>query len=124
MNSKGATQAASSGGGFSSYIATPSWQTGTGVPGTQGRYTPDIAFTAAGHDGYFACLTASGGVHPGDRVVRNGEFYFEYFYGTSAAAPDMAGITALLNQELGGPQGELNQRLYLLAANPAKLGFS
>ena len=27
------TQAASSGGGFSSYIATPLWQTGTGVPG-------------------------------------------------------------------------------------------
>ena len=123
LNSKGATQAASSGGGFSSYIATPSWQTGTGVPGTQGRYTPDIAFTAAGHDGYFACLTASGGVHPGDCVVRNGEFYFEYFYGTSAAAPDMAGITALLNQELGGPQGELNQRLYLLAANPANEVF-
>jgi len=123
LNSSGATQAASSGGGFSSYIATPSWQTGTGVPGTQGRYTPDIAFTASAHDGYFGCLAASSGAHPGDCVVRNGEFYFEYFYGTSAAAPDMAGITAMLDQILGGPQGELNQRLYLLAANPANEVF-
>jgi Predicted protease len=68
LNSNGSTEAASSGGGFSSYIATPSWQVGTGVPGTQGRYTPDVAFTASGHDGYFGCLAASGGAHPGDCV--------------------------------------------------------
>jgi hypothetical protein len=119
LNSQGGTQAAASGGGFSSYIATPTWQTGTGVPGTQGRYTPDIAFTSSAHDGYFGCLAASGGTHPGDCVVRNGNFYFEYFFGTSAAAPDMAGITALLNQKFQSPQGEINQRLYYLAANPA-----
>jgi subtilase family serine protease len=123
LNSSGATQAASSGGGFSSYIPTPSWQTGTGVPGTEGRYTPDIAFSASGHDGYFGCLAASGGTHPSDCVVRNGQFYFEYFFGTSAAAPDMSGITALLNQKLGATQGELNQRLYQLAATPANNVF-
>ncbi len=119
LNSKGGTQAASSGGGYSSYIPTPSWQVGTGVPGTQGRYTPDIAFTAAGHDGYFGCLAAT--PSPSATCVPNSqsEFYFEYFFGTSAASPDMAGITALLNQKLGGAQGELNQRLYQLAANPA-----
>jgi subtilase family serine protease len=119
LNSQGGTQAASSGGGFSSYIPTPSWQVGTGVPGTQGRYTPDIAFTSSAHDGYFGCLAASGGTHPADCVVRNGTFYFEYFFGTSAAAPDMAGITALLNQKFQSPQGEINQRLYYLAASPA-----
>jgi pseudomonalisin len=123
LNSQGDTQAASSGGGVSMYIATPSWQTGTGVPGTEGRYTPDIAFSSSGHDGYFGCLAASGGAHPGNCVVTNGEFYFEYFYGTSAAAPDMAGITALLNQKLGGPQGELNQRLYQLASNATNTIF-
>jgi len=123
LNSDGATQAASSGGGYSSYIPTPSWQTGPGVPGTEGRYTPDIAFSASGHDGYFGCLAASTGPHPGNCVVQDDEFYFEYFFGTSAAAPDMAGITALLNQKLGGPQGELNQRLYQLAANPANAVF-
>jgi subtilase family serine protease len=124
LNSQGGTQAASSGGGYSSFIPTPSWQTGTGVPGTQGRYTPDIAFTSSAHDGYFGCLAASGGPHPGDCVVRNGQFYFEYFFGTSAAAPDMAGITALLNQKYESPQGELNQRLYYLAANPALKVFN
>ncbi len=124
LNSQGGTQAASSGGGFSSYIATPDWQTGTGVPGTQGRYTPDIAFTSSAHDGYFGCLAASGGTHPGDCVVRNGSFYFEYFFGTSAAAPDMAGITALLNQKFQSPQGEINQRLYYLASNPALKVFN
>jgi hypothetical protein len=124
LNAQGATQAASSGGGFSSYIPTPSWQVGTGVPGTQGRYTPDVAFSSSAHDGYFGCLAASGGAHPGDCVVRNGEFYFEYFFGTSAAAPDMAGITALLNQKFQSPQGELNQRLYYLAANPVLKVFN
>jgi pseudomonalisin len=123
LNGNGDTQAAASGGGYSSYIPTPPWQTGTGVPGTQGRYTPDIAFTSAAHDGYFGCLAASGGTHPGNCVVTDGQFYFEYFFGTSAAAPDMAGITALLNQALGAPQGELNQRLYQLAANPANAVF-
>jgi subtilase family serine protease len=120
LNGSGGTQAAAGGGGFSVYIPTPSWQTGTGVPGTQGRYTPDIAFSASGHDGYFGCLAADGG----SCVESDGSFYFEYFFGTSAAAPDMAGITALLNQQLGAPQGELNQRLYQLAAAPTNLVFN
>ena len=102
-----------SGGGVSAYIPTPSWQTGTGVPGTAGRYTPDIAFSASGHDGYFGCVAANGSTCV---VNDQGEFSFEYFSGTSAAAPDMAGITALLNQKEQSAQGELNQRLYQLAA--------
>ncbi|HYA44239.1 MAG TPA: Ig-like domain repeat protein, partial [Acidimicrobiales bacterium] len=117
-------QAAASGGGVSSYIPTPSWQVGTGVPGTQGRYTPDIAFTSSAHDGYFGCLAASGGSHPGDCVVRNGSFYFEYFFGTSCAAPDMAGITALLDQKMNpAGLGSINPRLYQLAADPANAVF-
>ena len=109
-----------SGGGVSTFIATPSWQTGTGVPGTQGRYTPDIAFSSAAHDGYFACFAAGGNSCV---VQQNGSFTFEFFFGTSAAAPDMAGITALLNQKLGTPQGELNSRLYALAAAPSNQVF-
>jgi pseudomonalisin len=107
------TEAAASGGGVSSFFPTPSWQTGTGVPGARaGRYTPDLAFSSSGHDGYFGCIAAD----LGSCVVSGGSFSFLYFFGTSAAAPDMAGITALLNQKLAGPQGELNQRLYALAA--------
>ena len=109
-----AMQVASSGGGVSSVIATPSWQTGTGVPAARsGRYTPDIAFSASGHDGYFACYAAAGNSCV---AGSNGSYTFEYFSGTSAAAPSMAGIAALLNQRLGAAQGNLNAQIYKLAA--------
>jgi subtilase family serine protease len=108
LDSDNVSQASASGGGVSGVIATPSWQTGTGVPGTAGRYTPDIAFTAAEHDAYYGCYAAGAG--------NCGENYFEYFFGTSAGAPSMAGIVALLDQKLGGAQGNLNPTLYLLAA--------
>lgn len=105
-------QVAASGGGVSSYIATPTWQTGTGVPAARaGRYTPDIAFSASGHDGYFGCFAAGGGNCVGT------SFSFESFGGTSAAAPDMAGITAMLDQKLGSALGNLNPAIYSMAAN-------
>ncbi|HEY2467005.1 MAG TPA: protease pro-enzyme activation domain-containing protein [Terracidiphilus sp.] len=114
LNSQSSPQAASSGGGVSSVIPTPAWQTGTGVPAARsGRYTPDIAFSAAGHDGYFLCSAFAGA-----SCVANqgGQFFFEYAYGTSAAAPGMAGIAALLDQKLGHAQGNLNPELYRLSA--------
>ncbi len=114
LTSTNTTRASSSGGGVSAYIATPPWQTGTGVPTARtGRYTPDISFTASGHDGYFSCFAAGGG----SCVVTNGSYFFEIFAGTSASAPSMAGITALLDQKEGNAQGNLNPRLYQLAAS-------
>ncbi len=107
-------QASATGGGVSVYIPTPYWQTGLGVPGTQGRYTPDVSFSASAHDGYFACLAAAGNPCINDS---SGNFRFEYIYGTSASTPDMAGVAALLNQKMNGAQGNLNQRLYTLAAD-------
>ncbi len=112
-NDSTTTNVAASGGGVSSVIATPSWQTGTGVPAARaGRYTPDIAFSSSGHDGYFGCFAAAGA----SCVVSSGSYTFEYFYGTSAAAPDMAGVTALLDQQLGAAQGNLNPEIYSMAA--------
>jgi hypothetical protein len=109
----GQYQAASSGGGVSSVIPTPAWQTGAGVPAARaGRYTPDIAFSSSGHDGYFACFAAGGNSCVADS---QGYYYFEYFYGTSAAAPDMAGIAALLDQAQASAQGNLNPALYHMA---------
>ena len=109
-----ATQVAASGGGVSSVIATPSWQTGTGVPAARaGRYTPDVAFSASGHDGYFGCFAAGGG----SCVASGGSIPFNVFAGTSAAAPGMAGVAALLDQKLGGAQGNLNPEIYSLAAH-------
>jgi subtilase family serine protease len=109
-------QVAGTGGGVSVYVATPSWQTGTGVPAAKaGRYTPDVAFSASGHDAYFACMAAEGG----DCVVdqSTGAFEFLEAYGTSAAAPDMAGVAALLDQKMGSGQGNLDSTIYALAAS-------
>jgi hypothetical protein len=113
-NESTSTSVAGTGGGVSTVIATPSWQTGTGVPSARtGRYTPDISFSAAGHDGYFACMAADNG----SCVTSSGTFGFVAFEGTSASAPGMAGVAALLNQKLGGAQGNLNPLLYPLASS-------
>jgi len=103
--------ASATGGGVSTVIPTPSWQIGTGVPSARtGRYTPDISFSASGHDGYLACFAAGGA------SCTSADNRVEIFAGTSAAAPDMAGITALLDQKLGTPQGSLNPSIYNFAA--------
>jgi subtilase family serine protease len=112
-NSTSGFVASSTGGGVSNFIPTPPWQTGTGVPAARaGRYTPDISFSAAGHDGYFGCLADTGG----SCVSSSKGTPFVSFSGTSAAAPDMAGITILLDQKLGGAQGNLNPTIYAMAA--------
>ena len=97
------------GGGSSLYIPKPSWQTGVGVPADGARDVPDISFPSAGHDGYFTCLQAIIGTCSAGN--------FEIFSGTSAAAPGMAGVAALLNQKLGHAQGNFNPLIYALAAS-------
>ncbi len=99
---------AGGGGGASIYVAKPSWQTGAGVPADNARDVPDVSFPSAGHDGYFACFAIGGG------DCANGRF--ESFSGTSAAAPAMAAVTALLNQKAGSSQGNMNPLLYRVAA--------
>ncbi|HXF77524.1 MAG TPA: S53 family peptidase [Usitatibacter sp.] len=116
LNSSGAYQIAATGGGVSAFIATPYWQVGNGVPAArQGRYTPDVSFSAASHDAYARCLAAGGGDCVPDS---SGSFHFATGSGTSASTPSMAGIAALLNQKLGAPQGNLNPQIYALAAFP------
>jgi subtilase family serine protease len=111
-NESTTTSVAGSGGGVSSVIATPSWQTGTGVPTARaGRYTPDVSFTSSAHDGYFGCFAASGAGCTGN------PFSFVAFAGTSAAAPSMAGVAAMLDQQQNSAQGNLNPEIYALAAS-------
>jgi Pro-kumamolisin, activation domain/Subtilase family len=114
LDSASMLQVASSGGGVSSVIATPGWQAGTGVPTARsGRYTPDVAFSASAHDGYFGCFAAEAPCS----ASANGNYQFVYFFGTSAAAPSMAGAAALLDQDQGEAVGNLNPRLYQMAAS-------
>ena len=89
------------GGGVSVLFSKPSWQTGPGVPGDNARHVPDVAVNAsADHDGY---ITYTGGS-------------LEVAGGTSVGAPVFAGLTALLNQQLGGGGvGNINPDLYALA---------
>jgi len=108
--------ASSTGGGASKYITKPSWQTGTGVPADGARDTPDISLSSASHDGYYACLDYALG-NASENCTNAGGGWFFYFAGTSAAAPGMAGITALLNTAAGTSQGNLNPTLYRLAAS-------
>jgi uncharacterized protein (TIGR03437 family) len=98
---------AATGGGASIVFPKPSWQTGPGVPSDGARHVPDLSMAAsAAHDGYYIY---SGGSP-------------QYVGGTSAAAPTMAGMVALLNQYLvsTGVQrqsgvGNINPTLYRLA---------
>ena len=115
LTSTGASVVMSSGGGVSIYnTTTPAWQGGTGVPSARaGRYTPDVSFSGSCHDGYFMCLAASGGTCV---TGSTGSFPFLDVCGTSASAPSMAGVAALLVQKLHGAQGSLNQPLYATAA--------
>lgn len=107
VNSSGSPTVAATGGGVSQYIATPGWQRGvTGVPAANaGRYTPDVSFASASHDGYLGCFIAGGG---------DCQNYIEVFAGTSAAAPGMAGVAALLDQKNGDAEGNLNSGIYAL----------
>jgi subtilase family serine protease len=92
-----------SGGGVSKTYAQPSWQTGiSGISAANGmRAVPDVAFTAASHDGYV--------------IVEDGSYYI--VGGTSAASPSFAGMLALLMQAKGGTAlGSVNSRLYGLTS--------
>lgn len=93
----------SSGGGVSTVYAQPVWQqsvSGTAAAGAM-RAVPDVALSAANHDGYF--------------MVENNSYWV--VSGTSIAAPSFAGVIALLTaKENGKGQGSVNSRLYALTA--------
>lgn len=89
-----------SSGGVSSVYAKPSWQAAPGVPADGKRDVPDVALTAASHDGYL--VETQGAL----QVVG----------GTSAASPSFAGIMAMVVQKTGQRQGNANIRLYQLAS--------
>ncbi|MHB1577350.1 MAG: S53 family peptidase, partial [Candidatus Dormibacteria bacterium] len=82
-----------SGGGYSLYFPEPSWQTGFQTSGQRGL--PDVALNADPFTGY-AIYDSSSTYSNSTDPWSNG------WGGTSFAAPQWAGITALLDQATGG----------------------
>lgn len=94
------------GGGTSLYYPRPVWQNAPGVPNDAFRHVPDISLSAALHDAYILYYQGSTGA----------------VGGTSASAPSMAGIVALINQyvvsqglQTKAGLGNINPQLYRLA---------
>ena len=100
-------------------VPKPSWQSGTGlnIPQDGVRDLPDISLTSAGHDPYLLCFEGS--------CTPDSQGYIQVYLisGTSAAAPSMAGIMALIDQSAGGRQGQANYVFYSLAASQAAQGI-
>jgi uncharacterized protein (TIGR03437 family) len=94
------------GGGVSTFVAKPAWQAGPGVPNDNARDVPDLAFSAALHDGYYITYQGTNGS----------------VGGTSASTPSFSGIVAILNQyqvsksfQSKAGLGNINPQLYRLA---------
>ena len=104
------------GGGASILFPKPYWQTGPGVPNDKARDTPDVSLAASP-------------THAGYQFFLYGGLYI--VGGTSASAPSMAGIVALLNQYLASKPGaapasglgNINPELYRLAQSPTNNVF-
>ncbi|HEY9126064.1 MAG TPA: Ig-like domain repeat protein, partial [Acidobacteriaceae bacterium] len=94
----------------------PSWQSAPGVPKDNVRDLPDVSLAAAAaHDAYTFCF--QGGCQwttnsDGTLAIQDANI----IGGTSAAAPSMAGVVALLEQKHGAYQGVINYELYSLAS--------
>jgi Pro-kumamolisin, activation domain/Bacterial Ig-like domain (group 3) len=100
------------GGGLSIIYGVPSWQT-LAITGLTGagftfRAVPDVALSAAEHDGYIECFQASCEPTTLPSFFVGG--------GTSFASPSFAGIMAIIDQKIGTPQGLANYVLYSLAS--------
>jgi pseudomonalisin len=101
----GGSELFASGGGASIYFAKPAWQLAAGVPSDWRRDVPDLALSASGaHDGYL--IFSSDGFTTSTLVIVGG---------TSAAAPAMAGVAALVAQMQNGRVGNFDPVLYGLA---------
>jgi hypothetical protein len=90
----------------------PSWQTGTGVPADGARDIPDVSlFASNGANLSSYAICAFEGDCATDPAT---DADVTFVGGTSASAPLMAGVMALVNQKFGR-QGQANFTLYALA---------
>ena len=105
----GASTAGLASGNTSVPYPKPSWQTGTGVPNDSARDIPDVSlFGSQSTNGSYTPICAEDGDCEVGSVVQ-----ISGVAGTSVAAPEFAGIMALVNQKYGR-QGQANYILYPL----------
>jgi Viral BACON domain len=98
----------------------PSWQAGVvGIPNDGVRDLPDVSLFAANglwsHYYVFCYSDPTSGY--GGAPCTGAPSGWSGAGGTSFATPIMAGIQALVNQNVGGPQGNPNYRYYQLAVD-------
>jgi subtilase family serine protease len=90
----------------------PSWQSGPGVASDGVRDIPDVAFYASNGANLSAYAICAVEGECTATTASDAEIFF--VGGTSASAPAMAGIMALINQKFGR-QGQANFTFYALA---------
>jgi subtilase family serine protease len=105
-------------GGSCQGYAKPAWQTGVpGIPGDGVRDIPDVSlFASNGLWGHWYVTCFSDPLNFGAPCV-GAPVNWAGAGGTSFAAPLLAGIQALVNQKMGGAQGNPNPVYYKLAAS-------
>jgi len=94
-----------SGGGYSTVWSEPAYQEGT-IHGGKTRAVPDVGYNAAILHGVLVPLAEFGGVFR--------------FGGTSAGAPQWAGLTAIADQLAGHDYGFINAALYKVGQSTSK----
>jgi subtilase family serine protease len=109
-----------SGGGSSLIYSKPPWQSGVaGIQYDGTRDLPDVSLFASNGEwgqGTVICMSdASQGGAPCD-YSNPADIYALSYGGTSVAAPEFAGIQALIDQKTGLRQGNANYLFYRLAA--------
>ena len=113
------------GGGFSQVFARPDYQStlpagSTAIPGGS-RGVPDVSYQASATTGalIYVSLPPQGlsGVACGPNPCSTGWYVIG---GTSAGAPQWAGLVAIADQINGGGLGLINPALYKIGADPAR----
>lgn len=103
-----------SGGGGSSWFLKPSWQDAV-TPGDGWRDEPDVSLAGSDqHDPYIAYAYYDFNTYPGSTSYNASNDGPQAVGGTSCASPTLAGILALVEQEHGAFQGNVNPVLYYL----------
>jgi len=112
-----------SGGGFSHVFSKPAYQDTLPNPSTPidtMRGVPDVAYQASARTGVLVYDTAPGDAD-GGLICPSGNPCSSGWYvvgGTSASAPQWAGIVAIADQVAGHRLGVINPALYSLASGP------